>query len=594
VALVRVYELAKEFGVESKTIMAELEMMGESVRSASSTVRPPVVWLLRQRLATKPPRTAPRERELGVLVYELAEELAVESETVIAELQKMGEFVSSALSIVDALTARTLRRRFAEMSPHAEIARSPTTPAAPGGGVLRSGRSSPSVVDGEVAPVSATADPYSPVRKAARGRREDYKLDPRPTALGGQAEVFRAQHKNSGIMVAFKRVKPATIGAKARMRREIHAAQAFGGNPHVMPVLDSNTGDGWFVMPLARYTAETVRLELIAEDKLRELVTAICDALRPAHNEGWIHRDLKPSNLLMLDGVWTVADWGVTRRPLGQTTNPDRTRVGEPFGTDGWAAPELSSDAHRARPQADIYSIGQIIGWAVSGQRPLVNTPLIPARGHWRQVAKAATYLEPMRRPASVDALLEIIDLELNYRRPDGAATAVQLRAANDGDGRAAAQLFAMAARYPGDVRLYTEMLPAMTRVAVAAAVDADPGQASEVVRAAAHMSRTVLRREDAAQVITRLHWIQERAGEADNLELFEEAASAVLTWDGAWDQREPQRLIRQWLAQLSGDQAAAAAHALRDHAASARHFAGLADDRLVDERIRRAVHDAG
>jgi translation initiation factor IF-2 len=43
VAKVRVYELAKEFGVESKVVMAKLQELGEFVRSASSTVEAPVV-----------------------------------------------------------------------------------------------------------------------------------------------------------------------------------------------------------------------------------------------------------------------------------------------------------------------------------------------------------------------------------------------------------------------------------------------------------------------------------------------------------------------------------------------------------------------
>jgi translation initiation factor IF-2 len=47
VAKVRVYELAKELGVESKTIMTKLTELGEFVRSASSTIEPPVVRKLR-------------------------------------------------------------------------------------------------------------------------------------------------------------------------------------------------------------------------------------------------------------------------------------------------------------------------------------------------------------------------------------------------------------------------------------------------------------------------------------------------------------------------------------------------------------------
>src|SRR5580692_2648251 len=51
VAKVRVYELAKEFGVESKAVMAKLQEMGEFVRSASSTIEAPVVRRLTEAFA---------------------------------------------------------------------------------------------------------------------------------------------------------------------------------------------------------------------------------------------------------------------------------------------------------------------------------------------------------------------------------------------------------------------------------------------------------------------------------------------------------------------------------------------------------------
>ncbi|MGH3329513.1 MAG: translation initiation factor IF-2 N-terminal domain-containing protein, partial [Streptomycetales bacterium] len=50
-AKVRVYELAKEFGVESKAVMAKLQELGEFVRSASSTVEAPVVRRLKEAFA---------------------------------------------------------------------------------------------------------------------------------------------------------------------------------------------------------------------------------------------------------------------------------------------------------------------------------------------------------------------------------------------------------------------------------------------------------------------------------------------------------------------------------------------------------------
>ncbi|HLR95877.1 MAG TPA: translation initiation factor IF-2 [Jiangellaceae bacterium] len=53
-AKVRVYELAKEFGVESKDVLSTLKDLGEFVRSASSTVEAPVVRKLKEAYSDAP------------------------------------------------------------------------------------------------------------------------------------------------------------------------------------------------------------------------------------------------------------------------------------------------------------------------------------------------------------------------------------------------------------------------------------------------------------------------------------------------------------------------------------------------------------
>jgi len=57
VAKVRVYELAKELGLESKELLQTLNDMGEFVRSASSTIEAPVVRKLREKASAE--KTAP-------------------------------------------------------------------------------------------------------------------------------------------------------------------------------------------------------------------------------------------------------------------------------------------------------------------------------------------------------------------------------------------------------------------------------------------------------------------------------------------------------------------------------------------------------
>ncbi|HPZ49321.1 MAG TPA: translation initiation factor IF-2, partial [Propionibacteriaceae bacterium] len=60
-AKVRVYELAKELGLESKELLSTLNDMGEFVRSASSTVEAPVVRKLRERFPAGGAAPAPAQ-----------------------------------------------------------------------------------------------------------------------------------------------------------------------------------------------------------------------------------------------------------------------------------------------------------------------------------------------------------------------------------------------------------------------------------------------------------------------------------------------------------------------------------------------------
>lgn len=55
----RVHELAKELGVESKTVLAKLQEMGEYVKSASSTIEAPVARRLRATMEAAAAHAAP-------------------------------------------------------------------------------------------------------------------------------------------------------------------------------------------------------------------------------------------------------------------------------------------------------------------------------------------------------------------------------------------------------------------------------------------------------------------------------------------------------------------------------------------------------
>ena len=107
-AKVRVYELAKEFGVESKAVMAKLQEMGEFVRSASSTIEAPVVRRLKEAFASQQQTSKPQGD--GAARSELIRVVAAGDEIVpdvAGRLPGRGAYLHSSLACLE----RAQRRR---------------------------------------------------------------------------------------------------------------------------------------------------------------------------------------------------------------------------------------------------------------------------------------------------------------------------------------------------------------------------------------------------------------------------------------------------------------------------------------------------
>ncbi|MFJ4719140.1 AbiJ-related protein [Streptomyces luteogriseus] len=437
---------------------------------------------------------------------------------------------------------------------------------------------------------------YDLVRAQARGDRKDYRLDRLPMEEGGQAQVFRAVHKPTEAEVAFKRRSSERETPAARMRREIEISQLLGRHPHYMPILDSNPEDGWLVMPMAQATAEDRRDDLKDPAQLRALVEALMDVLELAHTHDWLHRDVKPSNILLLDSRWTLADWGIVRRPRGQTTKAGRTRF--EIGTEGFAAPELFVAAHEATPAADIYGIGRVIAWALTGKYPQMNVQLLPAPGPWRNVTRVATRPDPDQRPQSIQDLRELINRELIEPAEPPTERAKRLwERTRAGDPAALTFLLELIADHPEDYELYVHTLTELSAEQVGPWLSRNPQGSDRLLKAMAdHSDGRGARRVQFSEAARAAIWLQAIANFAaakDDWDLLDEAARTMCIWDAAWDQWNAQDRIAPWLRSLSGQAAQLVAAILRDHPRSARHFSGLAQDGTVDGWIRQAIRGA-
>ncbi|MGH1349002.1 MAG: serine/threonine-protein kinase [Nannocystales bacterium] len=403
----------------------------------------------------------------------------------------------------------------------------------------------------------------------ATGVRKDYALDPKPIGRGGAASVFAATHKGSGVRVALKKILHAhSEDARARMQREIEVCRALAENDGVVDLIDADPGNTWYVMRLADGDLNAFRGRLSTADVV-ELFQQIGAGLSEAHEKGFLHRDLKPANILRFGARWVVADWGLVRRPRGDTTS-DRTQIGSFYGTEGFAAPEAWRDAHRMGPASDVYALGQILGWIPDGASPVPNLP--PTNpGRWSVPVGSATQMNPEHRPGLEDLILAVA--RAGAPPPPGEMVDEMASAALDPDRAStidAELALSLARQVPGQ-RMLFDILPRLSSGALRVAIRAEPALAMDVARAYGMSGELEWGRRDfdyANEVVeTVLLFAHEAAGMKD-ASLLAVATSALLGLDERWDRYPAREAIRGWLAGLSGEGARVVAKALSGRAA--------------------------
>ncbi len=127
-AKVRVYELAKELGLESKELLAKLQEVGEFVRSASSTVEAPVVRKLMDKFPDLvPAETAPKAKKAPA--KKAAPKQTVKVEDLPPELQKMVEDATPIARPATPTSARPTNNPFSSTPSNPSA---PSSPSAPG------------------------------------------------------------------------------------------------------------------------------------------------------------------------------------------------------------------------------------------------------------------------------------------------------------------------------------------------------------------------------------------------------------------------------------------------------------------------------
>jgi serine/threonine-protein kinase len=204
-----------------------------------------------------------------------------------------------------------------------------------------------------------------------------YRIE-RELGAGGMATVYLAHDVKHDRKVALKVLRPelaAVLGAE-RFVQEIKTTAALQ-HPHILPLFDSGTADGFLFYVMPYIDGETLRTKLDREtqlgiDEAVRITREIADALDYAHRHGVIHRDIKPENILLHDGRAMVADFGIALA-LSAAAGGRMTETGLSLGTPHYMSPEQATAEKEITNRSDIYSLGSVLYEMLTGSPPHVG-----------------------------------------------------------------------------------------------------------------------------------------------------------------------------------------------------------------------------
>lgn len=199
---------------------------------------------------------------------------------------------------------------------------------------------------------------------------------------GGMGTVYRAVQMPLGRKVAVKILLPALQSTQSMIRRFFQEAKLLSqlSHPNVVAIIDfGNTDTGMIFMVMELLEGATLadavpRGRGLGLAATVALVRQICAGVGAAHHCQLVHRDLKPENIFIAAGSGAletvkILDFGIARALEGQQETR-LTHTGMLMGTPGFIAPEQIEATADADARCDLYAIGAILYFMLTGRRP--------------------------------------------------------------------------------------------------------------------------------------------------------------------------------------------------------------------------------
>lgn len=268
---------------------------------------------------------------------------------------------------------------------------------------------------------------------------------------GGMGEVWRAEHRLLARPAAVKIVRPEVLGAASDaevrliMQRFMREAQATAvlTSPHTIDLYDfgvTNEGAFYYVMELlVGRDLETLVREFgpLPANRAIYLLRQVCHSLAEAHSRDLVHRDVKPANIYVcrmgLDYDFAkVLDFGLVK--FGDQASMRKSMLTADHvtsGTPAYMAPEIILGDVETDRRADVYALGCVAYWMVTGQLVFeAETPMKMFVEHLQSTPVPPSQRTELPIPRELEALIMQCLEKDPRKRPQDAAELFQLSCA--------------------------------------------------------------------------------------------------------------------------------------------------------------------
>jgi serine/threonine-protein kinase len=210
---------------------------------------------------------------------------------------------------------------------------------------------------------------------------------------GGMGVVYRAHHGMMRRPTAIKLLRTDKAGAVnlKRFEREVQLTARLT-HPHTITLFDyGRTPDGLFYYAMELLDGASLDKVVALAGRLDaarvvHVLYEVAGALVEAHDVGLVHRDIKPANIILcrqggLHDFPKVVDFGLVKE-LDTGGDASLTHADTIAGTPLFIAPEAITSPDSVSALSDLYSLGAVGYFALTGQNVFQGRTLVEVCSH--------------------------------------------------------------------------------------------------------------------------------------------------------------------------------------------------------------------